>query len=404
MTMPNASRELMRAVQIGGNVAVPISSKGALLTKPRLMLPNVGRKTPRVSERPRNISTRSTQSISLRLVRHDGRRERAEELKVPDISRLAEELQRHFAAKDASLSDVSRILRALSPWLLSLSPEERAEKATRYQIGSRTLDWVWQREIHLTGEFFVNHEFIDTLCKSLVVERADRYIEHWLSLDDASFPQQAFGNRDAGTQAMILRGKLWRGIIAAELELRRPNADSAVKRFFQIDAARKRGWFRSELHSLSPYPALLALSSALGTARYGSTSASCYDKIIKYIKSFKGRDHMEQWAARLYLYHPTAPDPTPALTYLRRVHEREGGSLIQNMQLRSLKACSLVKMFIQETAELLRKQGRETDAICVEEYLKRFAIQVSQAQHTLETGSYALSAKVAQRNEWKIRP
>ena len=102
MTMPNASRELMRAVQIGGNVAVPISSKGALLTKPRLMLPNVGRKTPRVSERPRNISTRSTQSISPRLVRHDGRRERAEELKVPDISRLAEELQRHFAAKDAS--------------------------------------------------------------------------------------------------------------------------------------------------------------------------------------------------------------------------------------------------------------------------------------------------------------
>lgn len=106
-------------------------------------------------------------------------------------------------------------------------------------------------------------------------------------------------------------------------------------------------------------PALIALSRRLGTGFHIEADAALYDRFVgAYSGKLRNRSSNHRYAlnmARLSLSHPTRPDPTLVLKFVRDSYASENASVEAALEY-------TMRDTLHRTRQLLQKTGRLADA------------------------------------------
>ncbi|WPB08209.1 uncharacterized protein RHO25_012874 [Cercospora beticola] len=105
--------------------------------------------------------------------------------------------------------------------------------------------------------------------------------------------------------------------------------DAAISRLLEIQTRRQAFSDGSLLGKVSPWPAVIAIISAIGVADCSSTNVRLYESFIEFTEWCLRWKRPPQFAAcRLHLWHPTRPDAQP---FIRLLKGDDGGLRVQHV-------------------------------------------------------------------------
>ncbi|KAK3639497.1 hypothetical protein LTR56_012468 [Elasticomyces elasticus] len=247
-------------------------------------------------------------------------------------------------------------------------------------IGTLILQWLWQDNTRWVLTLDEDILLFEKLVYYLLGENMQQYVLDWIKADIPANAAHHFTRKNRNRW----RGALLRTLVAAHTVLEcNGSANAALKVYFRIaddilalrasKTAAGKGCDGYAATSL--WPAEVALGKALYSGKFPQTDSRLFNRFMSVVspsnKNVSKTPMVLYNLAKLWLLHPSEPDPGPMLSMLQQYYSNdvdESGYPILTRMVASGTAARVNLLFTMvEVEHLLRSQARVVDADWVAE-------------------------------------
>ena len=271
--------------------------------------------------------------------------------------------------------------------IVRLHKGERYEAMASSQVGTNILHWLWSSRQYQTMEFLADERFVRTLLPFLIAERQTSAVWRWLQapLDRI---ERSFVESDTIQPAVLHRSsQLMREYIFCQVK-HGDGLQAALAEFLRAiyEVSRNSNLAKEWLWTvLEPAGMVLVNSLSRRNPIYKPTPSE-YTKLLHSTSIWTPRKKFVD--ALLTLYHPSRPDPSPAVQYIKAIGSQPWEWNIAGPRKSMIRLCL-------GTAELLIKTGRNVDAVRIMTFIQdNFTDEVGSRNYPLSTAAQSSNGKV----------